>query len=102
SPPIPPLANLVSPSPSSSLSAASFLLPAVTASTLTSPCSEFINRPHQSTPKSPVTAESLIPPLSQPRLSVTLVVTLRGVIPSPGRHCFFPHLAIKLRACAHS
>ncbi|XLU98105.1 hypothetical protein S245_012445, partial [Arachis hypogaea] len=62
SPPIPPLANLVSPSPSSSLSAASFLLPAVTASTLTSPCSEFINRPHQSTPKSPVTAESLIPP----------------------------------------
>ncbi|KAL1357007.1 hypothetical protein AAHE18_05G225900 [Arachis hypogaea] len=39
SPSIPSSVNLVSSSPSSSLSAASLLLPAVTASPLTSPCS---------------------------------------------------------------
>ncbi|XLT05466.1 hypothetical protein HN51_044215, partial [Arachis hypogaea] len=54
----------------------------------------FINRPHQSPPKSPVTADTPSQPTSSLRLSVTLVVTLRGVVTSPSRHCFSPHFAM--------
>ncbi|XP_020972545.1 uncharacterized protein LOC107625154 [Arachis ipaensis] len=103
SPPIPPSANLVSPSPSSSLSAASFLLPAITASPLTSPCSEFINRPHQSSPKSPVTADTPPANIVSPSPSSSLWVVLLVLLLRCFCFCPFlvPHLVVrKLRACA--
>ncbi|XLT08070.1 hypothetical protein HN51_053863 [Arachis hypogaea] len=66
-------ANLVSLSPSSSLSAAWFLLPAVTASPLTSPCSEFINRPHQFTSHRRYPSANLVSPSPSSSLWVVLL-----------------------------